>query len=75
MLTYQPEKSYQAYAQFSVRAETREDMFSMLDNFDTQLAEQFSEPTFQVKLMEFGPSPASKIEARITGLIQRYCVM
>lgn len=67
MLTYQPEKSYQAYAQFSVRAETREDMFSMLDSFDTQLAEQFSEPTFQVKLMEFGPSPASKIEARITG--------
>ncbi|WP_394245615.1 efflux RND transporter permease subunit [Vibrio astriarenae] len=67
MLTYQPEKSYQAYAQFSVRAETREDMFNMLDSFDTQLAEQFSEPTFQVKLMEFGPSPASKIEARITG--------
>ncbi|MDN2481434.1 efflux RND transporter permease subunit [Vibrio agarivorans] len=67
MLTYQPEKSYQAYAQFSVRADTREDMFNMLNNFDKELANQFSQPTFQVKLMEFGPSPASKIEARITG--------
>ncbi|WP_264875293.1 efflux RND transporter permease subunit [Vibrio agarivorans] len=67
MLTYQPEKSYQAYAQFSVRADTREDMFNMLNSFDKDLANQFSQPTFQVKLMEFGPSPASKIEARITG--------
>ncbi|MGR5412401.1 efflux RND transporter permease subunit [Vibrio astriarenae] len=67
MLTYQPEKSYQAYAQFSVRANTREDMFNMLNSFDKDLANQFSQPTFQVKLMEFGPSPASKIEARITG--------
>lgn len=67
MLTYQPEKSYQAYAQFSVRVNTREAMFDMLDSFDKELAANFSQPTFQIKLLEFGPAPASKIEARITG--------
>ncbi|MGL6313742.1 efflux RND transporter permease subunit [Vibrio sp. WXL103] len=67
MLTYQPEKSYQAYAQFAVRSETREQMFEMLENFDQELASEFSTPTFIYKLMEFGPAPASKIEARITG--------
>ncbi|MDR9828774.1 efflux RND transporter permease subunit [Vibrio sp. FNV 38] len=67
MLTYQPEKSYQAYAQFSVRAKSRDEMFSMLNSLDAQLALQFAQPTFQVKLLEFGPAPASKIEARITG--------
>ncbi|UYI49595.1 efflux RND transporter permease subunit [Vibrio natriegens] len=67
VLTYQPERSYEAYAQFQVRATDRENMFKLLDTLDANLAKKFNEPTFQFKLMEFGPSPASKIEARITG--------
>ncbi|CAE6938104.1 efflux RND transporter permease subunit [Vibrio alginolyticus] len=67
VLTYQPEKSYEAYAQFQVRTTDRENMFKLLDKLDASLAKAFNEPTFQFKLMEFGPSPASKIEARITG--------
>ncbi len=67
VLTYQPEKSYEAYAQFQVRATDRENMFKLLRKLDANLAQEFNEPTFQFKLMEFGPSPASKIEARITG--------
>ena len=67
VLTYQPERSYEAYAQFQVRATDRETMFTLLDTLDANLAKKFNEPTFQFKLMEFGPSPASKIEARITG--------
>ncbi|WP_321284520.1 efflux RND transporter permease subunit [uncultured Vibrio sp.] len=67
VLTYQPERSYEAYAQFQVRATDRENMFTLLDTLDANLAKKFNEPTFQFKLMEFGPSPASKIEARITG--------
>ncbi|RJX75215.1 efflux RND transporter permease subunit [Vibrio sinensis] len=66
-LTYQPEKSYEAYAQFQVRTIERESMFELLHHLDKNLAKAFDKPTFQLKLMEFGPSPASKIEARITG--------
>ncbi|MDV5083705.1 efflux RND transporter permease subunit [Vibrio diabolicus] len=66
-LTYQPEKSYEAYAQFQVRTTDRENMFGLLHKLDANLAKTFDAPTFQFKLMEFGPSPASKIEARITG--------
>ncbi|TOJ67406.1 multidrug efflux RND transporter permease subunit VmeV [Vibrio parahaemolyticus] len=66
-LTYQPEKSYEAYAQFQVRTTDRDNMFKLLRKLDDNLAKTFDEPTFQFKLMEFGPSPASKIEARITG--------
>ncbi len=66
-LTYQPEKSYEAYGQFQVRTTDRDNMFKLLHKLDDNLAKTFDEPTFQFKLMEFGPSPASKIEARITG--------
>ncbi|WP_295891326.1 efflux RND transporter permease subunit [uncultured Vibrio sp.] len=66
-LTYQPEKSYEAYTQFQVRAVDRDTMFSLLERLDYELPNQFNQPSFQFKLMEFGPSPASKIEARISG--------
>ncbi|OAN11426.1 multidrug transporter AcrB [Photobacterium jeanii] len=66
-LTYQPEKSYEAYAQLQVRTTSRDNMFALLNKLDANLATEFEQPTFQFKLMEFGPSPASKIEARIIG--------
>ncbi|PSW11348.1 AcrB/AcrD/AcrF family protein [Photobacterium sanctipauli] len=66
-LTYQPEKSYESYAQLQVRTDTRENMFELLHNLDDNLATEFDQPTFQFKLMEFGPAPASKIEARVIG--------
>jgi len=66
-LTYEPEKSYEAYSQLQVRTHDRETMFELLEKLDKNLSVAFNQPTFQFKLMEFGPSPASKIEARITG--------
>lgn len=66
-LTYAPERSYEAYTQFQVRATDRESMFVLLDKLDLELDQTFNTPSFQFKLLEFGPSPASKIEARITG--------
>ncbi len=66
-LTYQPEKSYEAYTQLQVRTTDRDVMFSLQQELQRELSVQFNQPTFQFKLMEFGPSPASKIEARITG--------
>ncbi|MGF1724307.1 efflux RND transporter permease subunit [Photobacterium nomapromontoriensis] len=67
VLTYQPEKSYEAYAQLQVRTTNRAAMFALLHQLDASLALDFPKPTFQFKLIEFGPSPASKIEARIIG--------
>ncbi|KJY83973.1 multidrug transporter AcrB [Vibrio galatheae] len=66
-LTYQPEKNYEAYTQIQVRTHDRETMFELLEELDKNLSTTFNQPTFQFKLMEIGPSPASKIEARITG--------
>lgn len=66
-LTYQPEKSYEAYSQLQVRTTDRDTMFKVLAELDKNLANEFEQPTFQFKLIEFGPSPASKIEARIIG--------
>ncbi|MFM2580762.1 efflux RND transporter permease subunit [Vibrio fortis] len=66
-LTYQPEKSYEAYAQLQVRTIDRDTMFATLEKLDEKLAIEFEQPTFQFKLIEFGPSPASKIEARVIG--------
>ncbi|MEZ8387347.1 efflux RND transporter permease subunit, partial [Vibrio splendidus] len=65
--TYQPEKSYEAYSQLQVRTTDRDTMFEVLEELDKDLANKFEQPTFQFKLIEFGPSPASKIEARISG--------
>lgn len=66
-LTYQPEKSYEAYSQLQVRTTDRDTMFKVLAELDKNLVNEFEQPTFQFKLIEFGPSPASKIEARIIG--------
>ncbi|MDO6561405.1 efflux RND transporter permease subunit [Paraglaciecola chathamensis] len=67
MLTYQPEQSYAAFAQMTVRADTRENMFALLDGLEADLNKSFSHPTFRLRVMEFGPTPASKIEARVIG--------
>jgi multidrug efflux pump subunit AcrB len=67
MLTYAPERSYESYAQFQVRAHSREQMLTLLHKLDADLAHQFNAPDFRLRMLEFGPSPASKIEARIVG--------
>jgi multidrug efflux pump subunit AcrB len=67
MLTYQPEQSYAAFAQMTVRVDTRENMFLLLDGLEADLNKNFAHPTFRLRVMEFGPTPGSKIEARITG--------
>ncbi|PWI31955.1 MFS transporter [Vibrio albus] len=67
MLTYEPERSYEAYAQIQVRTETREQIVPILTQLEQELPSHFAEPTFRFRMLEFGPSPASKIEARISG--------
>ncbi|BEU03193.1 multidrug transporter AcrB [Agarivorans sp. OAG1] len=66
-LTYSPEKSYEAFAQLQVRVVDREQMLDLMRELDTSLRDSFRQVSFQFRLMEIGPSPASKIEARIIG--------
>ncbi len=49
-LTYQPEKSYEAYSQLQVRTTDRDSMFKVLAELDKDLANEFEQPTFQFKL-------------------------
>ncbi|MBY5991861.1 efflux RND transporter permease subunit [Ferrimonas balearica] len=66
-LTYQPEKSYAAFAQLQVRTDDREGMMALMQELSTELPARFPQAQFQQRLMEIGPSPASKIEARLIG--------
>ncbi|MBY6185779.1 efflux RND transporter permease subunit [Marinobacter hydrocarbonoclasticus] len=66
-LTYQPEKQYAAFAQLQVRTETREQMQALMLELATELPDRYPQAQFQQRLMEIGPSPASKIEARLSG--------
>ncbi|WP_406611311.1 efflux RND transporter permease subunit [Agarivorans sp. JK6] len=66
-LTYSPEKSYEAFAQLQVRVVDREQMLDLMRELDTSLRDSYRQVSFQFRLMEIGPSPASKIEARIIG--------
>ncbi|MDO6685196.1 MULTISPECIES: efflux RND transporter permease subunit [unclassified Agarivorans] len=66
-LTYSPEKSYEAFAQLQVRVNDREQMLDLMRDLDVSLRDKFKRVSFQFRLMDIGPSPASKIEARIIG--------
>lgn len=66
-LTYQPEKAYTSYAQVLVRADDLDTMFNLLGDLDQSLPDTFPRADFRLQVVEFGPSPASKIEARIIG--------
>ncbi|WP_026958397.1 efflux RND transporter permease subunit [Aliagarivorans taiwanensis] len=66
-LTYAPEKSYAAFAQLQVRVSSRDEMLQMMRDLEGQLASNFPHPTFQFRFLEIGPSPSSKIEARLSG--------
>ncbi|BDY04259.1 efflux RND transporter permease subunit [Ferrimonas sp. YFM] len=66
-LTYAPENSYASYAQLAIRSPDQEKMFELANRLDEVMPERFPQAQFQLKLMEIGPSPKSKIEARISG--------
>jgi multidrug efflux pump subunit AcrB len=67
MLTYSPEKSYEAYAQVQVRVEDKSLINPMIEKLQNELPQRFAVPDYRFRILEFGPSPASKIEARISG--------
>ncbi|MGF1729539.1 efflux RND transporter permease subunit [Photobacterium kasasachensis] len=66
-LTYSPEKSYEAFAQLQVRIRDREQQLPLMKQLDSELRTQFNRVMFQFRMMEIGPTPSSKIEARLIG--------
>ncbi|ANO34552.1 multidrug transporter AcrB [Vibrio breoganii] len=66
-LTYQPEKSYESYAQLAIRADSLDNMFGLISTLDSELSKRFPVADFRLQVVEFGPAPASKIEARVVG--------
>ncbi len=66
-LTYKPEKQYAAFAQLQIRTDTRERMQTLMQSLANELPAQFPQAQFQQRLMEIGPSPTAKIEARLSG--------
>ncbi|XHF81621.1 efflux RND transporter permease subunit [Vibrio sp. HN007] len=67
MLTYAPEQSYEAYSQVQIRVKDRELINPMIEKLEKELPSIYTKPDFRFRVLEFGPSPASKIEARISG--------
>jgi multidrug efflux pump subunit AcrB len=67
MLTYTPESSYPSYAQILIRVKDPEDMIPMMQDVDTFLEDHYPQASIKFRLLEIGPSPPAKIEARFIG--------
>ncbi|WMO16574.1 efflux RND transporter permease subunit [Pseudoalteromonas piscicida] len=67
MLTYSPEKQYDAYGQLIVRVKDREAVVSMIAKLRDYELENELDGRLKIKRMEIGPSTDAKIEARFSG--------
>ncbi|MBQ4810667.1 efflux RND transporter permease subunit [Pseudoalteromonas luteoviolacea] len=67
MLTYGPEKQYDAYGQMIIRVENREDVITMISKVREFAAQNELDGQLKIKRMEIGPSTDAKIEARFSG--------
>ncbi|WED28976.1 efflux RND transporter permease subunit [Vibrio sp. DW001] len=67
ILPYQPEKGYSSYGQMIIEMSSIEKMNTYLPKISSHLRNVYPEAEYKVKLIENGPSPAAKIEARFYG--------
>lgn len=67
VLPYSPEKGYNAYAQLIIEMDGLESLNAGVPELTTLLRDNYPEAQFRVKLLDNGPSPAAKIEARFFG--------
>jgi multidrug efflux pump subunit AcrB len=66
-MTYMPEHNYENFAQVQVRANSLEDMHTLMQRLDAQMYRQFPGVLHQMRNMVFGPPTRSEIEARFRG--------
>ncbi|NKC20814.1 AcrB/AcrD/AcrF family protein [Pseudoalteromonas sp. S4498] len=67
MLTYSPEKQYDAYGQLIVRVKDREAVITMIAKLREYELKHELDGKLKIKRMEIGPSTDAKIEARFSG--------
>ncbi|MGF1761062.1 efflux RND transporter permease subunit [Photobacterium sagamiensis] len=67
VLPYVPEKGYDAYAQLMIEMTDLEAEQANMPGLTKHLKDNYPEAQFRVKMLENGPSPAAKIEARLYG--------
>ncbi|RXE95923.1 efflux RND transporter permease subunit [Pseudoalteromonas sp. PS5] len=67
MLTYSPEKQYDAYGQLIVRVKDRDAVVSMIAKLREYENQHELDGQLKIKRMEIGPSTDAKIEARFSG--------
>jgi multidrug efflux pump subunit AcrB len=67
MLTYEPEKQYNAYGQLIVRVKDRDSVAVMIEKLRIFEMNMPIDGKIKVKRMEIGPSTSAKIEARFSG--------
>ncbi|MGF1761476.1 efflux RND transporter permease subunit [Photobacterium sagamiensis] len=67
VLPYTPEKGYSAYAQVMIEMTDLEGLKANMPKLNKHLLDNYPEAQFRVKMLENGPTPAAKIEARLYG--------
>ena len=67
MLTYEPEKQYNAYGQLIVRVKDRDSVVVMIEKLRSFEMNMPIDGKIKVKRMEIGPYTSAKIEARFSG--------
>ncbi|WP_087016798.1 efflux RND transporter permease subunit [Thaumasiovibrio subtropicus] len=67
ILTYAPEKVYPSFAQLIIEATDVESIENMLPGMQTAFSKAYPDIEFKFKLMDLGPAPAAKVEARFYG--------
>ncbi|GAB2923811.1 efflux RND transporter permease subunit [Rheinheimera gaetbuli] len=67
MLTYQPEKSFSAYSQLIVRADSLQQLPGIMQLTRSYVNEQLPRLQYKLLRLEVGPSTPAKIEARFSG--------
>ncbi len=67
ILTYAPENSYSSYGQLIIEAKDLVAIETMLPQMKSRLENLHPDIDFKFKLMDLGPAPAAKVEARFYG--------
>ncbi|WP_394241036.1 efflux RND transporter permease subunit [Vibrio astriarenae] len=67
VLPYVPEKAHSAYAQLIVEVNDRQSQMAAMPDLESYLNNKYPQAQFRFKMLENGPTPAAKIEARIYG--------
>ena len=67
ILTYTPEKLYSSYGQLMVETDSLQTIETLLPQVRERLESQHPEYEYKFKLLQNGPAPAARIEARFYG--------